>query len=194
MLDEAAPKITLLCEHVFHTRCFLIDSVRDHIDTAHFLCNVCNTQIITTQMYEEANPPTSTTDCDNLAESSEEFRMGIKNIVDKYKGLMKTQKLMNTKIKTIVQEYKTYVKPQISMLKNYIKSKKKLIKELDEYKTTQKELRTFKSSVTRFCGTHNIDEYDLRRYLRRNRYIIVNRSSRFYRLEYMISRKFRIRI
>jgi len=191
VLEEAQPKITLLCEHVYHTRCFLVNSARDNI--GEFSCNVCDAQIITPEIYEEANPPTTTVECDNLAESSEEFRTGINNIVAKYKGLMKTQKQMNAKIKTIVQEYKTYVKPQILMLKNYIKSRKKLIKELDEYKATRKELTSFKSSVTRFCGTHNINEYDLRRYLRRTKYILMNRS-RFYRLEYMLHRNFRIHI
>ena len=191
LLEEQQLKITLLCGHTYHTRCFLVHSVRDHLND--FVCTVCNEQIITHDIYEEANPPPSTTECETLSDSSEEFRNGITTILEKYKKYNKMRALLTKKVVPIIREFKSYIKPQISILKNYIKSKKTHIKELEEYKNTRKELGTYKRYVTSFCNKHNITEYELRRYLRKTRILII-RSARFYRLEYLLSRSFRIRI
>jgi hypothetical protein len=190
-LEEAQQKITLLCNHTAHTRCFLIESARDRVD--NFMCHECNQEIISHEIYLEANPPITTTECENLAESSEEFRNGLTTIVQKYKSFKKTKNALTSKMKPIVQEYKAYIKPQLSILKGYVKSKKTLIKELEEYKQTRKELSSFKRFVTTFCLKHNINEYELRRYMRKQRLLLIS-SSRYYRLEYMLRKNFRIRI
>lgn len=188
VLKEEQPKATLMCGHLIHTSCFIINIMRSDIE--RISCLECEERIVTPTLYAIVYPP-SQDPCIKLHETSEEFRNTTDKLILNYKIFTKSESKFKKKLAPIINEFKLNVKPQITILKNYIKSKKKCIKELEEYSDSLKKKNTFNRLFNKILAKYNISSYEFRKYLRRYKHTIIQIR---YSLISKIDRKFRIRI
>jgi len=197
VIEEQQPKTSLMCGHTFHTRCMLIDIL--HVDQLEdYSCVDCNQNIISHEILLEAfpneNPNHNQQNQQEEHQSpSEEFNNGIKNILENFTTFKSKRSKLNKKIKEIHNEYKTFIKPQISIIKNYIQSKKQIIKKFEEYKEDSKARSKLKRSEQHFCRTYNMTEYILMNYIEKYHKIDI-RLSYFDDIHRFLTSKFRISI
>jgi hypothetical protein len=159
-----------------------------------FRCVTCDTKVIPDDLIEEVyQEQPNIANLNKLVATSEPFNEGCKKVITLYKNFKKCENILTKTIRPIVSTYKTFVKPQISILNNFIKAKKKEIKDLSVYKEATKSHRIFKRTLTSLVEKFTVNRYDLSRHLcrlmgqpRRNFY--------YYDLRMKIDRKFRIRI
>ena len=91
----------------------------------------------------------------------------------------------------IIKEYKLTVKPQITILKNYIKSKKNIITKFEEYKDTVKKNSSFSRLYNKIVTKYNVSRYEFRSYIRKHKHTTIHFRCT---LSSIINRSFRIRI
>jgi len=181
-LLEEQQKITLLCNHGFHTNCFLTRYYNFFLSDIH--CHSCNEIVITATGTDEEAERKSKLD---LVKSQLPIFHKL------YKDLVKVRNKFHKKEKEIHKEFKIFIKPQVSILKNYRDSKIKIIKQLDEYKNYTKIASKLKRKIKNVATKYNIDTYDINNYLERNK-IRFRFSYRYHNIRYRVMRKFRIRI
>jgi len=168
-----------------------------HVDQLEdYSCVDCNQNIISHEILLEAFPnenPNQQNQQEEQLTPSEQFNNGIKNILENFTTFKSKRSKLNKKIKEIHNEYKTFIKPQISIIKNYIQSKKQIIKKFEEYKEDSKARSKLKRSIQSFCRNFNMEEYHLRNYINsfhKKRILPFY----FYDIRRKLIKKFRIRI
>ena len=194
IIEDIQPKTTLMCGHTFHTRCFIIIIMTNDIE--RIKCTHCDDKVVTQDIYQEVYPIRENV-CTVLEESSEEFRNIVTTTIHKYKECLKSEKKYRIKINPVFTEYKKNVKPQLEILKNYIKAKKKEIKSLEEYKDLLKKRREFVTSINKIINTYNVSLIDFKDFIREYKKIIFSRKiirNIYCSLPYTLDRKFSIRI
>jgi hypothetical protein len=165
-----------------------------NLNFERFRCPTCDTKVIPDELIEDVYQENSSlSQLNKLAKDSEPFKEACKNVIVLYKNFKKSEANLAKTIRPIISTYKTFVKPQISILSNYIKSKKKEIKELPIYKDATKNQRAFKRSLINLSENYTVNRYDLSRHLSR----LMGQPRRtfyFCDLRMHIERRFRIRI
>jgi len=181
-----------MCGHTFHTKCILVDILHAE-QVEDYPCVDCNQNIISQELFLEAFPILNQQNQQEEEQltPSEEFNNGIKNIIVTFTTFKSKRSKLNKKIKEIYNEFKTFIKPQVSILKNYIESKKQSIKNLEEYKENSKSFSKLKRSMQSFCRTYNMNEYQLTKYIRTHHIKNIG-ILYFYDTKYFLKRKFRI--
>jgi hypothetical protein len=155
-------------------------------------CAECNMRVTSNDIIEEANPGVIANDCKTLEETSEDFRNGIKTIIEKSKEVNKYRAVIKKKIGSIYSEYNKYILPQLNILKGYRKQTLSKIVALEDYKITNNKVSALNRFITKFTTKFNIHSYELRRYLEP---IYGTTITRWYnQLSYTVQKKFRIRI
>ena len=165
-------------------------------DIERIICTHCDDKVVTQDIYQEVYPIRENV-CTVLEESSEEFRNIVTTTIHKYKECLKSEKKYRIKINPVFTEYKKNVKPQLEILKNYIKAKKKEIKSLEEYKDLSKKRREFVTSINKIINTYNVSLIDFKDFIREYKKIIFSRKiirNIYCSLPYTLDRKFSIRI
>lgn len=188
-LLETDKKATLLCDHVVHTKCFILRSLYI-IEQIH--CAECFSPIVPAEMLVELNANTNN-ECEKLFETSEGFRNDVEKIISKTKEFKKKRKLLVVKVNNVYKEFNLFLTPQKSIIKNYIDAKMKLIKGFQEYKDAQKENLAIKRLQRQFCDTHNVTDHKLVKFLHNKYPNIVQRF--FYRFSHLMpnfNRKFSV--
>ena len=189
VLEETQMKASLMCGHTVHTKCFIIEAFRTDIE--RMACMECQLNIVTPEIYGIVYPVT-TDSCKALHETSEDFRNDVKRLVTKHKEYTKGASKFRRKMAPILSDFKTYIKPQIFILKMYINSKVKLIKETEEFIDAKKKESLLTRFVKKMQTKYNLSPYEFRNFIRRNNNI--NIVCRYRSLTPQILRKFRIRI
>jgi hypothetical protein len=195
IIEDVQPKTTLMCGHILHTRCFIINVIQREIE--YIQCNTCSEKVVTEDINKELYPIRDRNILAKLQESSEEFRNIISTTIIKYKECIKAEKKFKIKSKPIINEYKLNVRPQIQILKNYIKSKKKDIKSLEEYKELTKKRISLICIIKKILDKYNVSSTDFKLYMRQYNNINIHRSSivnLYYNLSIQLNRKFRVRL
>ena len=190
MLEEQ-PKCTLMCGHTIHTRCLLLHSMRHYLEDLS--CRECDTIVVSREIHREANPQPTHGTCKNLEETSEEFRNGLKTLIEKHKEAKKYKSAISKKIRAVEVEYKLFIKPQVSILKNYRKDMMRKLTESEDYKTASSKMSAYTRYISTFMNTHNLSRNEMWRYLESN-YNIIYPSRWGFSLRCVLERKFRIRI
>ena len=188
VLEEEQTKATLMCGHIIHTSCFIINIMRSNIERIR--CVECEERIVTPTIYEIVYPPGQES-CIKLEETSEDFRTMTDKLIKNYKIYTKSESKFKRKMSPIIKEYKLTVKPQITILKNYIKSKKNIITKFEEYKDTVKKNSSFSRLYNKILTKYNVSRYELRSYIRQHKHTNIHFRCT---LSSMINRRFRIRI
>ena len=190
VMEEAQAKATLLCGHTVHTKCFIIEAFRT--DVERMACMECQLNIVTPEIYGIVYPVT-TDSCKTLHESSEDFRNDIKLLITKHKEYTKNVSKFKRKLAPILSDFKTYIKPQIYILKMYINAKLKLIKETEEFIDAKKKESLLSRFFKKMYIKYNLSPYEFRNFVRTNNKIILL-NTRYQSLNHRLLRKFRIRI
>lgn len=128
------PKMTLLCNHSLHTRCYLIHNI--------YTCMVCNEYVITNalrdemeNMYVNGNTFISTNrdTINNLYKTNKKFKLEMNN----YKKVLKDMRLANKELKMDAENLKNS-----SSLHNlyliYNAEKKRILKEIPKLSSFKK--------------------------------------------------------
>jgi len=182
VFEETQPRATLMCGHIVHTQCLIIEVLK-----GNRTCNECFENIITSAIYDIIHPDTSKS-YKVLEETSEDFCSDIKILVKNNKDYKKSASKFKKVLSPIVSMYKSQIKSQINLLKNYIKDKLKSIKETEIYKNTVRLQKRFNRLRLGMLMKHNLNYHDFIRYLTKNK--IKSDCP----INYMLERKFRIRI
>ena len=190
-LLEEQPKSTLMCGHIFHTRCMLLRLYTVEIEECR--CITCQVNIITPDIMLEVHPVVN----DTVAitpelQESEAFKTDIKELVKIYKESSKCKNALLKKSKEAIAEFNRVVKPQLTILKNYKKQTYATIKAMDEYKAAIRGFGKYTRFLTTICGRHNLNQYDVRTYLRTNQRIQL--YWRYYNMKWVIMRKLKTRV
>lgn len=155
---EDQPKIELLCEHVYHTECFLHDNY--HLPVNRVRCNQCNE----TENDEYEN---NDTDLINLLwESNTNFKESIIAYNKSLKNRNKTLQQLRSKIKSIVNanDFSSY----ITIMKNKLNEMKNLVKNSEEYKSSNSQQKSIIYKSNKIFQTWNIPVYTIYHVLRNN--------------------------
>jgi hypothetical protein len=190
ILDEL-PTCTLMCGHTFHTRCVIVSCYS--LNIGERTCRTCNEGIVTPDIREEVDQDTEEPDTITPElQQSEGFKNDIKELVKLYKDSSKAKNALLKKSKETIAEFNRVVKPQLTILKNYKKQTYASIAAMDEYKNSMKGFRKYSRFLTIICGRYNINQYDVRSYLRTTQRIVMH--WRFYSIKWMIMRKLKTRV
>lgn len=188
---EEQPKCTLMCGHTFHTRCMLLRLYTTEIEECR--CITCQLNIITPDIMLEGQPEEMhNTPITPELQESEAFKTDIKELVKLYKETSKYKNALVKKSKETIAEFNRVVKPQLLILKNYKKQTYASIKAMDEYKAAIRGFTKYSRFLTTICGRHNVNQYDVRTYLRTNQQIQL--YWRYYNIRWLITRKLKTRV
>lgn len=187
------PMSTLLCGHACHTICLLRNGLSDNFE--RYRCKTCDMKIVPDELIAEVygGEDQGAIDIKNLIANSEGFNNACKNAIVLYKNHRKNDNLLTKAMRPITNIYKTNVKPQLSILKNYIKSKRKEIVDLNIYKETIKTQNSLSRSINQMALDFNLNRYDLSRHLA-TLAKTTRRSLYRYNLSMKLNRIFRIRV
>ena len=189
MLEEQ-PKCTFMCGHIFHTRCILL-SLYD-INLEFYRCRDCEVDVFTPDIMQEAMPVEEATTITTELEATETFKTDIKELVKIYRQSSKYKNALLKKSKETIAEFNRVVKPQLTILKNYKKQTYASIKAMDEYKAAIRGFGKYSRFLTTICRRHNLNQYDVRTYLRTN--LRIQMYWKFFNIKWMIMRKLKTRL
>lgn len=188
---EEQPKCTLMCGHIFHTRCMIISFYTMEIIDCR--CRTCDLVIVTPDIVQEVQPEVNNTVAITPElQESEAFKTDIKELVKLYRESSKHKNALLKKSKEVITEFNRIVKPQLTILKNYKKQTYASIKATDEYKAAIRGFGKYSRFLTTVCGRHNINQYDVRSYLRTTSRIQM--YWRYFNIKWMIMRKLKTRV
>ena len=189
MLEEQ-PKCTFMCGHMFHTRCILL-SLYD-VNLEFYRCRDCEENVFTPDIMHDAMPVEEATTITTELQVTEAFQNDIKRIITIHKESVKAKNALIKKSKETIAEFNRVVKPQLTILKNYKKTTFANIKAMEEYKNAIKSFGKYNRFLTTLCRNHNLNQHDVRMYLRTN--LRIQMHWRYYNIKWMIMRKLKTRI
>jgi len=195
-ITENEPKTQLMCGHTFHTMC----TIRYLANTGlfHARCVACEADVVPPELREELyddNTVTATTGerIANLYANDEAFLKELKA----FKPLKSDARQKYSAFTATLKTMQTAYKEEMGMAFDYVK---------DKYRAKKKEalahpyLKAFKASRAKFqrlygafCRKWQVEEYDLRRYLRTHNTTLYNHVDMhgLYTSVWRITRKFR---
>ena len=164
---EDQPKIELLCEHIFHTECWLRHNRGGFINRTR--CNECNEPIVPDNMLipnDDADKARDTDIINLLWESDTNFKESVINHNTGLKNRKKGLQQLISKIKSIVNDndFSSY----ITIMKNKLNEMKNLVKDSEEYKSSITQDRSIAHTSRKIFQTWNIPIYTICNVLRKN--------------------------
>ena len=188
-ITEEQPTMTLMCSHVFHTRCMITELY--HTDIQFYQCRVCNVTVMPPELLHELAPIHDSAITPALA-ATESFKNDMDTVIKKYKESKKAHTALHAKIKDTIKEFNAAVKPQLLLLYNHKKATFNAIKTLDEYKLALKTSHAYTRFLTSMCGRHVCRAYEVVRYIRDTKRVAL--GSGRYLFKWSILHKLKTRV
>ena len=169
--EEGEKKIELLCNHTFHTECFIHAGIRDNY-IPDITCHTCSIPFVPNEVIERNN---MFHDEDNIHtvlqftfETNEDFRNDLKGLQAASRERIAAANQFNTKNIIHMAEFKKETATAVSFLKMKVDEAKKTVIATEDYKNMVKAQKKFLSRVTKFRHKWGTGIYNVRRALNGN--------------------------
>ena len=169
--EEGQKKIELLCDHIFHTECFIQRGVQYNY-VPDIECYTCRARIIPDEVIERNEIFRDEQGINNVIqftfESNDDFKKDLKGLQASAKEDSAAAKEFNLKNKNHFKEFKSETATAVSFLKLKVQEAKNKVKATDEYKALKNAEKNFRARMKVFRRKWGMSFYHVRRALHGN--------------------------
>jgi hypothetical protein len=169
--EEGQKKIELLCDHTFHTECFVQRGIQYNY-IPDIQCYTCSARIVPDEVIERIGMFQDELGINNVIqftfETNDDFKNDLKGIQAAAKEDTAADKEFDLKNKKCFKEFKSETATAVSFLKLKVEEAKKKVKVTEEYKTLKNTKRNFLSRTKAFRRKWGMAFYHVRRVLHGN--------------------------